>query len=112
MRRQSLGLFVTAIVFTLASAAPGQNDNPAKKSLADLQGTWKLTSLEREGEVREFADRAPRWVVKGDKVLYGGEELATLAPDAATTPKSLDLAFRTPKGDKEAIYSLTDDTWR
>src|SRR5436309_13912531 len=100
MRRQSLGLLSMAVVFALVSAAPGQNGKPVKKSLTDLQGTWKLTSLEREGEVREFSDKAPRWVVKGDKVLYGGEELAILAPDPATTPKSLDLAFRTPKADK------------
>src|SRR2546425_2857560 len=97
MRRRSLDLFSMAVMFGLVSAAAGQNDNPSKKSLADLQGTWKLTSLEREGEVREFADRAPRWVVKGDKVLYGGEEVATLVPRPAATPQSLDLAFRPPK---------------
>jgi uncharacterized protein (TIGR03067 family) len=110
MRRQSLAWCGAIGFFGLVALATGQDGG--NKSLTELQGTWKLVSLEREGEVKEFADRAPHWVVKGDKVLYGGEELATIAPDAATTPKCLDFVFRQPKSENEGIYAIDGDTWR
>jgi len=106
MRRHSLA--GGAVCFLgLVALAIGQDDS--NKSLAELRGVWKLMSLEREGEVREFSDRAPHWVVQGDKVLYGGEELATIAPDAATTPKCLDFVFHRPKSENEGIYAIDGD---
>jgi uncharacterized protein (TIGR03067 family) len=110
MRRQSLAWCGTLCFFGLVALATGQDGG--NKSLSDLQGVWKLVSLEREGDVREFAERAPHWVVKGDKVLYGGEELATITPDAATTPKCLDFVFRQPKSENEGIYAIDGDTWK
>src|SRR6266536_3317829 len=108
MPRQWFAAFAAAFVFALVAPATGHDG--AKKLLPELQGVWKLVSLEREGDVREFPDRAPHWVVKGDKVVYGGAELATFTPDSTTTPKCLDFTFRTPKGEHEGIYTLDGDT--
>jgi uncharacterized protein (TIGR03067 family) len=107
MRRHSLAWCRAACFLGFVALATGQDGG--NKSLAELQGVWKLVSLERERDVREFTDRAPHWVIQGDKVLYGGEELASIAPDAATTPKCLDFAFRQPKSENEAIYAIDGD---
>src|SRR2546423_6060015 len=40
-----------------------------------LDGTWKLVSVELEGEARQ-PEEDVRWIIKKDKVLYGGEPLA------------------------------------
>src|SRR5262249_957848 len=45
-------------------------DAPSKKEMAALQGTWQLQSLESNGKVRELPDKPPKWVIKGNKVLY------------------------------------------
>jgi uncharacterized protein (TIGR03067 family) len=100
------GLLVAAAV---SSAAGRPADDQAGKELAALAGTWKLVSLEANGEARELREN-PRWVIKGTKVLYGGDELAGLTIDPATTPRSIDLAFRNPKRVSEGIYTVEKDT--
>ncbi len=111
MTRRRLVWF-TAGWLGLVATGLGQDNDSRTKALADLQGAWKLAALERRGEVREFTDKAPYWFVKGDKVLYGGETLATMTLDATTTPPCLDLAFRMPTGEKEGIYTLRDGAWK
>src|SRR5947209_170764 len=81
----------------------------AKEELAAWQGTWKLVSLEVDGETPDLPQPA-QWVIKGDKVLYGGTPLAVLSLDTATTPKSVDLRFLTPEKVYEGVYSLSEDT--
>jgi len=81
----------------------------AKEELAAWQGTWKLVSLEIDGEPQTLS-QAPQWVVKGDKVFYGGGPLAVLTLDATTTPRSLDLRFLKPEKVYEGVYSLSGDT--
>jgi len=98
---------VTVLVLALASVAA---DEAAKKAPADLQGTWKLVSIEVNGTAREFGDNTPRLVIKGDQVRYAGEPLATLKADPATTPKCLDLNFLSPKNSYEGIYAVDKDT--
>jgi len=98
--------------FTILTAAGGQADDPSKKAIAELQGVWKLVTLERDDDVGDVADRSCYWLVKGSKVFYGGDELATLAPDAGTTPRSLDLTFRSPEAQREGIYTVKDGTWK
>jgi uncharacterized protein (TIGR03067 family) len=100
---------VTAGVVVLALAALAA-DEAAKKAPADLQGTWKLVSVEVNGMTREFGENTPRLVIKGDQVRYAGEPLATLKADPETTPKCLDLNFLSPKGSYEGIYSVDKDT--
>jgi uncharacterized protein (TIGR03067 family) len=48
----------------------------------------------------------PRWVIKGDKILYGGVELAQLSADSSTSPKVIDLKMRDPERVYEGIYSV------
>jgi uncharacterized protein (TIGR03067 family) len=99
-------------IFTICAAAIGQDGEPANKALAELQGVWKLTSVEHDGGTREFAERAPHWVVKGRKIFYGADELATITADAATNPKCVDFVFRRPKAEREGIYEIKDGTWK
>lgn len=99
-------------IFTICAAAIGQDGEPANKALAELQGVWKLTSVEHDGGTREFAERAPHWVVKGSKIFYGADELATITADAATNPKCVDFVFRSPKAEREGIYAVKERSWK
>jgi uncharacterized protein (TIGR03067 family) len=105
-------LTALAVVLVLAATRAGAGGDPqedAKKALADLQGTWRLTAVENQGRTNDLADDGPRWLIKGNKVFYAGKELAVLTADGATKPKSLDLAFAEPKRSYEGIYSVKDD---
>jgi uncharacterized protein (TIGR03067 family) len=86
------------------------DDQPKKDATAALQGGWKFTTLEMDGKPVELGEFSYWWVIKGDKVFYGGKELAKLTADTTTTPKCLDLAFRNPDRVYEAVYSIEDDT--
>jgi uncharacterized protein (TIGR03067 family) len=92
-----------------------QSDSPEARSgkeLAELQGTWKLVSLEADGKATEFAEKPLRWVIKGNKVFYARDELAELTIDAKTMPTCIDLAFREPKRVYEGVYAVTGETLR
>jgi uncharacterized protein (TIGR03067 family) len=105
----TIACFVTVAVPLLPAdrPVPGQ----AKAGTAELQGTWKLVSVEVKGEVIASADRQPRLVIKGTKILYAGEELARLTVDAQAAPKIMDLEFVNPKDRHyEAIYTVDKDT--
>jgi uncharacterized protein (TIGR03067 family) len=102
--------FPWLLVALLSLAADDPAGDRAKKELAALQGSWELISFEAQGEPEDFADRAPRWVIKSDKVFYGGDELAALTIDPSTNPKCLDLGFLKPKKVYEAVYRLDGDT--
>jgi uncharacterized protein (TIGR03067 family) len=82
-------------------------DAPAAKP--QLEGTWRLVSIERNGKPREFMP-SPRWVIKGTTVYYGGEPLADLVLDSKATPPCVDLVYRRPKVTYEGIYSVDDKT--
>jgi uncharacterized protein (TIGR03067 family) len=81
----------------------------APKGPAELQGTWKLVSVEVNGKPVDVTDQQPRWVIRGDKVRYGGEEIASLAVDAKAAPKIIDLSFLSPKRAYEGIYAVEKD---
>ncbi len=88
-------------------------DEPVKKDkdpLATLQGGWKVTGLERDGTPSDLPGVDFWFVFKGNKLYYGGQELAKLTADGTTTPTTLDLAFQDPDRVYEAIYSVKDDT--
>jgi uncharacterized protein (TIGR03067 family) len=93
-------------VLALASVAA---DEAAKKAPAELQGTWKLEAIKTGEYERTFEDNTPRLVIKGDRVRYGGEPLATLKADPETTPKCLDLHF-VSAADYEGVYKVEKDT--
>jgi uncharacterized protein (TIGR03067 family) len=99
-------------IFALAGVAgAARPDDPPAKGPAELQGCWKLVSVEIDGEARDpVGGGAPRWVVKGDKIIYGGEEVIRLAADPSTAPRIIDLKFRDPDRTYEGIYAVEKDT--
>lgn len=104
-----------AIVVIACSASPSAlraDDAADAKELKQLAGVWKLATLETDGQTREFPDNAPVWVIKGNKVLYGGDDLAVLTINASASPKTVDLAFRDPKKTYEGVYALAGDTFK
>ena len=76
-----------------------------QEPLSILSGSWKLTSVEVDGELRPIEDDI-RWTINDDKVLYGGEPLATITHYPASTPKGIDLVLAEPKTLYEGIYVL------
>lgn len=99
-------LMAASLGLAAAHTAATQDE---KKGLAELQGIWKLVGFEIEGNPAEFPANLPRWVIKGDKVRYGGEELAVLTVDAATIPQSIDLDFRKSERVDEGVYAVDGD---
>jgi uncharacterized protein (TIGR03067 family) len=89
--------------------ATGRGAPPAKGP-AELQGTWKLLSLELEGKTLDVSRREARWVIRGNKVFRAGEELAVLTTDAAA--RTIDLKFNDPSRVYEGIYAVEADTWK
>jgi uncharacterized protein (TIGR03067 family) len=82
----------------------------ADKEATELQGTWRLTSVEINGEPNDATLGRPHWIIQGNKVRYAGEDLAVLTADAGTTPKTFDLALVKPKKTYEGVYSVQGDT--
>jgi uncharacterized protein (TIGR03067 family) len=79
---------------------------------ADLQGGWKLVAVEAADDAVSvpLPDNKPALVIKGDKVLHGGQEIARLTADAAANPKVIDLKFAKPERTYEGIYAIDKDT--
>jgi uncharacterized protein (TIGR03067 family) len=97
------------LAFLLVAAPLAAAEPPA-----DLQGGWRLVAVEAEGEADAvpLPDPRPALVIKGDKVLHGGTEIARLTADPAADPKVIDLQFATPDRTYEGIYALDKDTLR
>ena len=104
--RIACSLLLTALAGAAAQAA----DPPAQKDAAALQGTWKLVSLEINGNAVDLGRGEPRWIIKDNKLRYGGAEVAVLTVDPATTPRIIDFAAVDPKQTFEGIYVLDKDT--
>jgi uncharacterized protein (TIGR03067 family) len=102
-------LFAACLAFTATLGSARADDKPAKES-KELQGTWKLVSVEAEGETKDPIGGKPKWVIKGNKVVYGGVEIADLKVDDSTTPRIIDLKFRDPDRVHEGIYSVEKGT--
>src|SRR6516162_6777180 len=99
---------ISLSVFLLSLSIAGAGDADAKKALASLQGVWKLDAFEADGMEQEMIRKPPRWVIKGTKVLYGGEVLAVLSLDPAASPKIIDFEFVKPRRTFEGIYTLKE----
>jgi uncharacterized protein (TIGR03067 family) len=103
-RLLSVAICAACVLLIGTVAAAADTNNPA----SELNGTWKLVSVEREGEEMQRDDDV-RWVIKDGQVSYSGEPLAAMVTYAAFTPKGIDLAFHAPKNDYEGIYVLDND---
>jgi uncharacterized protein (TIGR03067 family) len=106
LMRTSLLLVVAAASLTHAQPATDK----VKKELADWQGVWRLIGFEVDGKEALLQEHKQiRWVIKDDKVLYGGDHLATLTLDPETDPKCVDLGLVRLKRVHEGIYKLDKD---
>lgn len=95
---------------TTSQALARPDEDKVKKELAELQGVWRLIGFEVDGQEAYLQEHKQlRWVIKGDKVLYGGDEFAKLTVDPATTPRCLDLARVKSERIHEGIYKLDND---
>jgi len=97
-----LGLVVACYVLGLVQPITGAE---AQEPLSNLSGSWKLTSVEVDGDARPIEEDV-RWTINDDKVLYGGEPLATITRYPSSTPKGIDLVLAEPKTLYEGIYVL------
>src|SRR5438046_2651729 len=75
-------------VAALPARAAEPKDAEKNKELAALQGVWTLEGFEANGMARDLAASPPRWLIKGNKIIYGGAELAVLTVEGAATPKN------------------------
>ena len=104
-------LAAIACAVLVVGSAPAVSDDPPAKAPAELQGAWKLTSIETNGkEIEPVGGGQPRWVIKGDKISYGGEVIVQFKSDPSTNPCVIDLTFRDPKSTYEGIYVVEKDT--
>jgi RNA polymerase sigma-70 factor (ECF subfamily) len=106
-----------------------QGDYKVMKELADLQGTWTLTSWQQNGrpEIKANKDGRPitdgRLKIEGDKLTFsppgaGGKAIwaGRINIDPAQQPKAMDwkemvrLEDNRPDGDLIGIYELKGDT--
>jgi uncharacterized protein (TIGR03067 family) len=105
--------FVLAVAASLVlTTTPGsvRADDPPAKEPKELQGTWKLVSVEVEGKATDPVGGQPRWIIKGEKVFYGGVELAGMKIDASASPRVIDLKFGNPERVYEGIYAVENGT--
>jgi uncharacterized protein (TIGR03067 family) len=99
-------IFGMLVLVTTASPALAQE---ARKIPAELQGHWKLLILGFEGREIKVRDNMPYWIIKADRVLYGGEPLASLIVDTTTTPPIIDVHYTDSKRVFEAVYAVEGD---
>lgn len=108
-------LFACALALATVATARA-DDDAAKKDLKAMQGTWKVTAAEHDGD---SLDRIVGgiMVVKDNnfhiKTVSGTELKGDLVLNPAKTPKHLDYIHQDgPLKDKkwEGIYELKDDT--
>jgi uncharacterized protein (TIGR03067 family) len=92
----------------VATASPSLAQE-ARKIPAELQGHWKLAILGFEGREIKMRDNMPCWVIKADQVAFGGEPLARLIVDPATTPPILDVCYVDSARVFEAVYAVEGD---
>jgi uncharacterized protein (TIGR03067 family) len=104
------GITILLLASLVTPSGKEPQEAKAKQEFAGLQGAWALAALERNGKEEDVVDRYPPWVIKGEKVVYGGEELALLRVDATTNPKCIDLTFRPAQNVYEGIFSVEDGT--
>jgi uncharacterized protein (TIGR03067 family) len=103
-------LAAIACVSLVVGAVAARPDDPPPKAPAELQGCWKLVSVETDGTTNDpLGGGQPRWVIKDNKILYGGEEIIQFTTDPSTTPRIIDLKFSAPERVYEGIYVVEKD---
>lgn len=101
MRHSATPFFLVATLAGVARAGDGP---------ADLQGRWELVSVETGGKDSPLRVGLPRCEIVGDRLRYGGEELAVIAAEPSVSPKSIDLRFGATNRTREGIYAREKET--
>jgi uncharacterized protein (TIGR03067 family) len=78
----------------------------------ELDGIWKLAALETQEGKTNLPEPRPWIQFAGNKLLYGGEPIAKISADAATTPKVIDVRFEDKEERFEGIYATEGKTLR
>jgi uncharacterized protein (TIGR03067 family) len=104
-------LSAVACSFVVALAlAPARPADAAKAAAPEeLQGAWKVESMEVDGNPVVSVAFAARWVVKGSKILCAGQEIAAITADAKATPQAFDLSPADSDKTYEGIYTVEGD---
>jgi uncharacterized protein (TIGR03067 family) len=111
MTHRARNLFGGVVACLVLLASPVRSADPPGKGPDELQGCWKLVSVETDGKAAEpFGGGRPRWIVKGDTVSYGGKEIIRFTADPSTSPRIIDLKLSDPEGVYEGIYVVEKDT--
>jgi uncharacterized protein (TIGR03067 family) len=109
--------FLLIVAAVLAIAADAPKGDAAKEENKKLEGSWKLVSLELNGnpgppDPEEF--KRSKWSIKGDRLVREGDERTeelVFEIDPTKKPKTMDL--RIPGAPTEqsmaGIYSLASD---
>lgn len=103
--RNLLGLLVLMSPAISALALVAKPDQIDPK----LNGTWKMVSLEHDGETTTFDEKAARLVFDGSKVSYAREKLASITAVPSASPSILDWKFLADGKQYEAIYVIEGD---
>jgi uncharacterized protein (TIGR03067 family) len=111
---------ITVLCCLAALYIQASQDQAEKTDKEQLQGTWIMVSVEKDGKkVETPADKQTLMTFTGDKATFKSEKRnddGTFKIDAAKKPKEIDLI--NPKADNKemetirAIYELTGDTLR
>jgi uncharacterized protein (TIGR03067 family) len=108
------------VAFALGLGADAANDEPVKKELNQLKGSWTMTALQYNG--KDFGTEGKlrfRFVFQGEQVTVEGDDKVkqeyaklTLKLDPETKPRCMDLTIAAGiQKDSviEAIYELNND---
>lgn len=101
-------ILLALIAASLVHAQPAQEK--LKKDAVELQGVWRLVGFDVDGKEAYLQEHKQiRWVIKDDKVYYGGDVLGSVTLDAAANPRCFDLAMVQTERTYEGIYKLDKD---
>src|ERR1700683_2988888 len=106
--------YAVTILFLTAAVSTAADDAESKKLLKDLEGSYKITSMERSGEAAppEFLASIEKTSIKGDKftMTFKGKDgkseskVATITIDATKKPAQIDL--KADEGEKKDETAL------
>jgi uncharacterized protein (TIGR03067 family) len=99
----------------LASFTANAEDEAAKKLASQLQGLWKVTAMEGNGnQAPEKTLKGMRFLIKGDKISLSGQakDLRGYRLDASAKPKAIDIFDDERNEFSKGVYQIEGDTMK
>jgi uncharacterized protein (TIGR03067 family) len=81
----------------------------SQKSPLEMQGAWRLVAAVSETGEAEVPQPGLVIVIKQDRVLYGGEEIATILSGADAKPQEIDFHFGSKDRTCEGICAVAEE---